>query len=238
MSKAMIDTDAMLTEMVAAAVKQGENLRLNVRNLTLQALQARDLSLGQIRSVLSSVTAGVNRGAADLEGDPQKMISKALAGMDEALLQAVRASHIALNQLSEHGADFEDSRLKKSLNELERLEDEFLKVVRQAAGSATGNMKNGWAQMLQQAKMDGTETGAEVEAMFADLSANMQKTMRSGREASFKAAHALTQNFATLASGILIGLTEAYQRKPAASAARPAESEAKPAAKASSRRSR
>ncbi len=129
MTKAMIDTDAMLTEMVAAAVKQGENLRVNVRNLTLQALQARDLSLGQIRSVLTSVTAGVNRGAADTEGDPQKMIGKALAGMDEALLQAVRASHIALTQLSEQGADFEDSRLKKSLNELERLEDEFLKVV-------------------------------------------------------------------------------------------------------------
>ena len=232
MTKAMINTDAMLTEMVAAAVKQGENLRVNVRNLTLQALQARDLSLGQMRAVLTSVTAGVNRGAADTEGDPQKMIGKALAGMDEALLQAVRASHIALNQLSEQGADFEDSRLKKSLNELERLEDEFLKVVRQAAGSSTGSLKNGWTQMLKQAQVDGTETGAEVEAMFADMTANLQKTMRSGREASFKAAHAFTQNFATLASGILIGLTEAYQRKPAASAPSPAP------AKTASKRSR
>ena len=237
MSKPMIDTDAMLTEMVAAAVKQGENLRVNVRNLTLQALQARELSLGQIRNVLSSVTAGVNRGAADVEGDPQKMMGKALAGMDEALLQAVRASHIAITQLSEHGADFEDSRLKKSLNELERLEDEFLKVVRQASGSATGNLKNGWTQLLKQAQVDGTETGAEVEAMFADLTANMQKTMRSGREASFKAAHALTQNFATLASGILIGLTEADQRKPAAGAASAA-SAAQPAAKAAPKRGR
>ncbi|HVJ59366.1 MAG TPA: DUF6781 family protein [Burkholderiaceae bacterium] len=232
MTKAMINTDAMLTEMVAAAVKQGENLRVNVRNLTLQALQARDLSLGQMRAVLTSVTAGVNRGAADTEGDPQKMIGKALAGMDEALLQAVRASHIALNQLSEQGADFEDSRLKKSLNELERLEDEFLKVVQQAAGSSTGSLKNGWTQMLQQARADGTETGAEVEAMFSDMTANLQKTMRSGREATFKAAHAFTQNFATLASGILIGLTEAYQRKPAASAPSPAP------AKTASKRSR
>ena len=232
MTKAMMNTDAMLTEMVAAAVKQGENLRVNVRNLTLQALQARDLSLGQMRAVLTSVTAGVNRGAADTEGDPQKMIGKALAGMDEALLQAVRASHIALNQLSEQGADFEDSRLKKSLNELERLEDEFLKVVRQAAGSSTGSLKNGWTQMLKQAQVDGTETGAEVEAMFSDMTANLQKTMRSGREATFKAAHAFTQNFATLASGILIGLTEAYQRKPAASAPSPAP------AKTASKRSR
>ena len=152
--------------------------------------------------------------------------------MDEALLQAVRASHIALNQLSEQGADFEDSRLKKSLNELERLEDEFLKVVQQAAGSSTGSLKNGWTQMLQQARADGTETGAEVEAMFSDMTANLQKTMRSGREATFKAAHAFTQNFATLASGILIGLTEAYQRKPAASAPSPAP------AKTASKRSR
>jgi hypothetical protein len=158
MTKAMIDTDAVLTEMVAAAVKQGENLRVNVRNITLQALQARDLSLSQIKSVLSSVTAGVNRGAADVEGnDGAKMISKALAGMDEALLQAVKASHIAINQLSENGADFESSRMKKSLAELERLEDEFLKVVRQAAsGAATGRIKTGWTQMLEQAQVNGT----------------------------------------------------------------------------------
>jgi hypothetical protein len=232
MTKAMIDTDAVLTEMVAAAVRQGENLRVNVRNITLQALQARELSLSQIRGVLASVTAGVNRGAVDSEGDGSKMISKALAGMDEALLQAVRASHIAINQLAENGADFENSRMKKSLSELERLEDEFLKVVRQAAGSATGRMKTGWTQMLDQAQMNGTETGAEVQATFEDMTANMQKTMRSGREASFKAAHALTQNFATLVSGILIGLTEGYQRKPASGGAE------RPAAKTAAKRSR
>ena len=37
--------------------------------------------------------------------------------------------------------------------------------------------------------------------------------MREQRETSFKAAHLLTQNFATLASGILIGMSEGVGAK-------------------------
>jgi hypothetical protein len=221
MTKAMIDTDAVLTNMVAEAVKQGQNLRANVRNLTLQALQARELSLGQIKSVLASVTQGVNIGAATPGRDVEKTFASALTGMDEALLQAVHASQIALNQLADQGADFENSRLKKSLGELERLEDEFLKVVRQTAGSANDTVKARWAEVLKDTKMSGTETGAQVQATLEQYADTVSRAMRSGREAGFKAAHVLAQNFATLASGILIGMTEAYQsRKGVATAAK------------------
>ncbi|MCU0765496.1 MAG: hypothetical protein MUF32_05755, partial [Burkholderiaceae bacterium] len=61
--KPMIDTDAVLTQMTAQAVAQGESLRSTVRDLTLQALQSRELSLAQIKSVIKSVTEGVNLGA-------------------------------------------------------------------------------------------------------------------------------------------------------------------------------
>jgi hypothetical protein len=40
--------------------------------------------------------------------------------------------------------------------------------------------------------------------------------MRKQRETGFKTAHLLTQNFATLASGILIGMSEGLGAKPAA----------------------
>jgi predicted ABC-type sugar transport system permease subunit len=39
----------------------------------------------------------------------------------------------------------------------------------------------------------------------------VQAAMRSSREAGFKVMHALTQNYATLVSGVLIGLSEALE---------------------------
>jgi hypothetical protein len=58
--------------------------------------------------------------------------------------------------------------------------------------------------------------------------------MRAQRETGFKTAHLLTQNFAILASGILIGMSEGLGAKPAVARrkARPpaaAKSKAKPA---------
>src|SRR4051812_2816539 len=49
----------------ARAVKQHEQIRTTIRDLTLKALQMRDLSLEQINSVVRNITAGVNIGVGD-----------------------------------------------------------------------------------------------------------------------------------------------------------------------------
>jgi len=48
MATAKIDPDEMLKSLAAEAVKGSAHVRATIRNLTLQALQARELSLKQI----------------------------------------------------------------------------------------------------------------------------------------------------------------------------------------------
>lgn len=209
---AVFNQDELVKQMAAQTVKQGENLRTAVRELTLQALTSRELTLSQIKHVVSNVTEGINVGAAEKKIDPQKVVSEALAGMDDAVLKAVEASRVALEHFGA-GKDFEQSQLKQALNDLEKMEDEFLTSIKQASNGATEQLRNQWARVLKDAKMSGTSTGEQVTETMEAFGKRMQQSMRESRTAGFKMAHLMSQNFATLASGVLIGLSEALQQK-------------------------
>jgi hypothetical protein len=211
MKPPVINADEFLKSMAAEAVKQREQIRTAIRDLTLEALQMRELSLKQINSVVRNISAGVNVGVGEAKIDTGKTLSEALAGMDDALLKVVEANKIALHKLTEGGASFEDSRLKKGLKELESFEEKFLDSVKQAAQKASEQVQEQWKVILDKVPRGGTETGAEVTEMLRTQAREAQTAARSTREAGLKTVHTLSQNYATLVSGVLIGLSEAFQ---------------------------
>jgi ElaB/YqjD/DUF883 family membrane-anchored ribosome-binding protein len=208
MFRQTVDVDALLKKAASDIIVQGENLRAKVRNLTLQALQVRELSLAQIKQVLRSVADGVNTGAAKARIDVERPLADAFDGMDDALLQAVQASQIALERLLEHGADFENSRIRKALDELDSLEDEFLKIVKQSADAASAQIRTQWLGVFAHMPAGGTDAGARAEAVAARIAEQTRADLRQQRDGAAKVTHALVQNYGTLASGILIGLSE------------------------------
>jgi len=213
MVQPVIEIDEVLKKQASAAVKQGEELRSAVRELTLNALRNRALTLSQIKQVLKSVSAGVNAGAAKSTMDVDQVLEQAVGGMDDALLKAVEANRLALQQVASAGQSFEQSQVKKALGELERLEDEFLNTVKQASESATKSMQAHWATVLQKKEVSGTEAGEQALATMREFTERAQSAMREQRRASVKATQAIGQNFATLASGILTGLSEAFEQQ-------------------------
>jgi hypothetical protein len=185
------------------------------------------MTLAQIRDALRTVAEGVNLGASNSTLAPERLISDAFAGMDDALLKAVEANRIALDKLTGDGSTFEQSQMKRALDELERYEDTLLRSVKQASANANDRVRTQWAGLLKNTKLEGTDTGARVTATLEQYSSQMQNAMRESRTAGLKVAHALTRNYATLVSGVLIGLSEALQQegavaKPAARPSAPA----------------
>ena len=216
-----IDTDDVLKRLASESTRQGANLRTTVRALTLKALERRELTLEQIKGVLENVTVGVTLGVVDREMNVEKGLADALAGMDDALLNVVEATRVALDRLGSAGQDYEDSYLKQASRDLERYEDALLQSVAKSADSAGERIGAQWAQVLQKKKLTGTGTGAKAAATARDFAKRAQMALRKQRETGFRTAHLLTQNFATLASGILIGMSEALQAKGAVSKRRP-----------------
>ena len=215
MASPAFDVDQVLKSLASQSIKQGSDVRAAVRNLTLKALQQRELTLDQIGKVLRSVTEGVTLGVSNRELKVEKTLSDTVAGMDDALLKAVEASNIALHRLTGEGYDFEDSNLKRALDELEKFEDQFLQSIEQATASAGEKIKAPWDRVLAQTKRSGTATGTQVASTMREYAKRAQAAMRAQRETGFKTAHLLTQNFAILASGILIGMSEGLGGKPA-----------------------
>lgn len=211
-TKHPLDADEILTQMTSEAVKQGENLRATVSDLTLKALQTRELSLAQIKNVVRSVTSGVNLGVSGTNIDVEPALAQALSGMDDALLKAVEANRLALQQVTGAGQAYDQSQLKKALDDLERLEDGFLGAVKQAADGAGKNLKAQWAEVLKHAKVEGTDMGQQAAATLEEFEKLTQANIRTARAAGIKAAYMMTQNFATLASGVLIGMSEALRQ--------------------------
>jgi len=211
----MFDADALIEMFQTASTRQGAQLKKAVTDTTLAALQGRELTLKNIRGVLKQVADAASTGVAQnvTAGiDPEALLDKAVAGMDEALLKAVEAQRTTLATLAAQGADLRDKHLSKALSDLEKMEDGLFSAVKKAADGAGNPMAAAWAPILEKMQAGGTASGAQAAAatqQFAQMAEQMQATMRSTRAASMKAAQALAESYAAMASGVLLGMSEA-----------------------------
>jgi len=214
MIKSGIDQDALVTMFSEATAKQGEALRKAVSEATLKALQGRELTLANIRSVLKTVTEAASTGAAksplpmpDVEG----LLTQAFAGMDAALLKTVEANRKALEQFVGQGMDVQEKQIKGVLANLEKMEDMFFNTVGKAAQGVGQPLAGPWGQVLEAMKLKGTGTGVGASQTVEQMLAQAQTTLRDSRASGLRAAQAMMQSYSTLVSGVLIGMSEGLQ---------------------------
>lgn len=214
MAKPMFDADALISMFEGASARQGAQLKKAASDATLAALQGRELTLKNIRGALKQVADAASTGVAKnitAGVDPEALLDKAVAGMDEAMLKAVEANRTALSTLMAQGADMRDKHLVKALDDLEKMEDSLFGAVRKAAEGAGAPMAAAWGPILQKMQAGGTLSGAQAAVTAEQMTAQMQTAMRSTRAASMKAAQALAESYTAMVSGVLIGMSEALQ---------------------------
>jgi hypothetical protein len=73
-------------------------------------------------------------------------------------------------------------------------------------------MRDQWAKLLQHKEEAGTATQAQIEQTLEAFGERMRDAVRQQRRMALKAGEAMAEIFATLASGILIGLTEGLEQ--------------------------
>ncbi len=218
MIKSGIDQQALVDMFANATAQQQAQLRKSVYDATLGALQGRELTLKNIRSVLATVAQSAGAGAAKntLGGtDVGQMLDTAVAGMDDALLKAVEANRLALQQFVDRGVDLRETQLKKALDDLEKFEDMLVSTVKKSAGAAGDPMAGPWAQVLEKMNLGGTQSGAKAAsatAQFEQQMAQMQTAVRDNRAAALSAAQTLADSYTALVSGVLIGMSDAMQQ--------------------------
>jgi hypothetical protein len=214
---AMDQLESLVDLYANASAKQGEQLRAATSRATLAALQGREMTLKNIRSVLQkvgdAVGAGVAQNAAFKGMDASRLLDDAVAGMDDALLKAVEANRVALQQFADQGMDLQQKTLKKALADLEKFEDTLIEAVKKSAAGASGALAGPWQQVLDKLNAGGTLSGAQAASAAEDFATQMQGALRSGRAAGMKAAQALADSYTALVSGVLIGLADGLRQQ-------------------------
>jgi hypothetical protein len=226
MSKFGFDHDALIEQFAQASARQGDTLRKAVQEATLKALQGRELTLKNIKTVVKQVSSAAAEGAGQNPmgaAQMEPLLAKAVAGMDAALLQAVEANRRALQQLMEYGADLRENQVKKALADIEKMEDTFFTTVRKAVADGSGPMQGAWGEVLDKLQVKGSGVGAHATDTIEQLTSQAQASLREGRAMGLKAAHVLLDSYAALASGVLIGMAQGLKQEEAA----PAETRAK-----------
>jgi hypothetical protein len=219
MTKPMIDPDALIEMFSNATAKQGEQLRMAVSQATLSALQGRELTLRNIKSSLKAVSEAASAGAAQnaMPGiDAEALLDKAVAGMDDALLKAVEANRVALTTLTSQGADLRDKHMKKALADLDKLEDTMFAALEKVADGAAGPMAGAWSSVLEKIQAGGTASGAQASATaekLGEMAEQMHDAVRGTRAASLRAAQVLVESYSAMATGVLVGMSDALASK-------------------------
>jgi len=212
MLKSGIDQDAMIQMFATASATGSQQVRKGVADATLAALQGRELSLKNIRAVLKTVAQSASAGAAKnvMAGvDVEDLLDKAVAGMDDALLKAVDANRVALQQLVSQGADLREKHLKKALSDLEAMEDTFIGALKKSTEEASAQVAKQWAPVLEKLQAGGTLSGAKAATTAEQFVGQMQTALRDSRAVALKATQTRAESYAALVSGVLIGMSDA-----------------------------
>jgi hypothetical protein len=212
MAKPMIDPEALISMFETATATQGTQLRKTVGEATLAALQGRELTLKNIKSTLKSVSEAASAGAAKNmipDIDAETLLDSAVAGMDDALVKAVDANRVALQQLVSQGADLQDKHLQKAMDDLEKFEDTMFAALKKNA--VDGPMAGAWTQVLEKMQAGGTLSGTRAASTAEQLTDQMQTAVRSTRATSLRAAKVLAESYTAMVSGVLMGMADAMQ---------------------------
>ena len=215
MPQPMFDQDALIAAFQNATARGGKQLREAASQATLQALQGRELTLKNIRAALKAVSEAASVGAmrnTRAGVDPEALLEKAVAGMDDALLKAVDANRTALNQFLSLGSDMRDKHLQKALDDLDKFEDTMFAALRKTAQGAGAPLAGAWEQVLSKMQAGGTASGAQAAATAEQVLEQAQQALRAGRHASLRAAQALAEGYAAMVSGVLVGMSEALRQ--------------------------
>jgi hypothetical protein len=219
MIKHGIDQEALIKQFSEASAKQGAAVRKAVTEVTLKALQGRELTLANIKQVLGTVAKAASTGAANnplAPANAETLLASATAGMDAALATAVQANRKALQQMIDQGASLRETQAKKALADIEKMEDTLFAALHKAAGGSQAPLEGPWADVLRSMQGKGTATGAQAGATLTHLLDAAKKSLRDGRELGMRASQAMFDSYSTLVSGVLIGMSDALPQGGAA----------------------
>lgn len=209
-NKQEIDAE-VVKEIARTAVERSDDIRHDVRALTLKALSEGHLDTKKINKVIRAVMEGVSIGA-EAKGEQAKdALTDAMSGMDDALAKSAEASKLAIEEAAGHVKDFSSHDLKGALDDLLALEELFFDTVRDVAKGTSETVKETLGDLVKHAEQNGTNVGKTALDATTSLNQKLSNTLKDTASASIQATANVVAHIANASAGILEGIADALQ---------------------------
>ncbi len=201
------DTEKKLQKLrktVQETVEKNENVQAAVRDVTLKALGEGELDRERIKSVAETVMQGAGDAVTRESQQLKESLTEAAAGLEQALIQAADAFRLAIEEAAGRVNEFSSTDLKRSLSDLDSLEDIFVETLQHTAKSGSEIARKIAEDMATHARNSGTSVGQHVARNIESLQNRLRELGADTVEAGDEAADRIGQ----IARGILAGIGE------------------------------
>ncbi|MCK4743376.1 MAG: hypothetical protein KAT25_06125 [Sulfuriflexus sp.] len=193
------------------AVERGENIRSDIRDVTLKALSEGHLDTKKIRQVIRAVLEGASIGAEDKGALVKDALAETMAGMDEALAKSAEASKLAIEETAGRVKDFSSHDLKQAADDLLTLEELFFETVRDVTKDTNAMVKETLSDLVKHAQQSGTSVGKTSSDAVTTLNQKLGNTLKDTVFASTNATLEVSAHIANAAAGVLEGIADKLQ---------------------------
>ena len=202
-----------LEDSIKQTVEADNNIRENVRPITLNALSDGNLDLEEITQVTNSVVKGAGLGAVSHGADGHNQLTKAVAGLDDALCAAAEASKLAIEEASSHVKTFSKQDLQHAINDLSELETMYLETLKDVAKEANETVSETLNDLVNHGRLSGTAIGQKATEIAKLLNYQLRERLSETVSAGVDSASKITSNLAYAAAGFLDAIAQKLDDK-------------------------
>ncbi|MBB1362979.1 hypothetical protein H5125_12545 [Shewanella sp. SR44-4] len=217
MSKAKSDTNKHRDNLegdIKEAVEADKDIRDTVRCITLKALSEGKLDLNELSQIARCVIKGAGLGAVIHSRDGQShQLTKAVAGLEDALCSAVDASKLAVEEASSHVNTFSKQDLQRTINDLSELEAMYLETLKDVAKEANEAVSVTLNDLARHGRVSGTAVGQKVTEISILLNQQFSERLNDTVTAGVDSAAKITSNLAYAAAGFLDAFAQKLDEK-------------------------
>ncbi|MBO1895746.1 hypothetical protein HNW13_008150 [Shewanella sp. BF02_Schw] len=213
MSKAKSDTNKHRDNLegdIKEAVEADKDIRDTVRCITLKALSEGKLDLNELSQIALCVIKGAGLGASDGQ---THQLTKAVAGLEDALCSAVEASKLAVEEASSHVNTFSKQDLQRTINDLSELEAMYLETLKDVAKEANEAVSVTLNDLARHGRVSGTAVGQKVTEVSTLLNQQLTERLSDTVAAGVDSAAKVTRNLAYAAAGFLDAFAQKLDEK-------------------------
>jgi len=200
-----------LKSAVSEAVATGRDLQARVRDLMLAALSRTGVDPARIQQVTRATLEGVDTGAAQ-GTDAGRRARQAVAGIEDALLQAAEASSLAIREAAGHAGDFARSDLKRAVDELASLESLFVKTLADVTRAGSSTAKTTFADIQRHMQHSGTLFGEQLADHVGSLRGVLAQAGKEGLQSGVETAGRAATQLGRLAGALLADMEKGFAR--------------------------